>query len=71
MRSAVCSFIATSTNFPGTASSEREHAYSGAVHEQLDWVDERPDTQSRQPGWIDFEEFKTWLRIHRDAFRDL
>jgi hypothetical protein len=54
---------------PEWALSDDEEEFFGAVHEKLDWVDKTPDAESRKAGWIDHEEFKSWLRIHRDSLR--
>ena len=40
---------------------EFESNYFAEIHEKLDWVDENPDDESRQVGWIDVKQFLFWL----------
>lgn len=53
---------------PEWALTDRERAFFGAVQEKLDWVDLKPDLESRNAGWIDHDQFTTWLRVEREAF---
>ena len=41
--------------------TKSEGTFLSEVHEKLDWVDENPDDESRQVGWIDIEQFLSWL----------
>ncbi len=47
---------------PDDALSKKEEEYFNTVQEQLDWVDEHPDDESRSFGWMDEPQYVEWLR---------
>lgn len=53
---------------PEWALTDRERDFFSEVQEKLDWVDRNPDYESRRAGWIDYEQFTTWLRVEREAW---
>lgn len=48
--------------------TESESGFFGHVHEMLDWVDESPDRESRNNGWLDDQEFLEWLKSYKNDF---
>jgi hypothetical protein len=48
-------------DLPEGALSETDFDFFAAVYEKLQWAGRDPSAESRQSGWIDYEEFRTWL----------
>lgn len=46
---------------PDNHMSDHDLSFFGAVQEKLDWVDSKPDLESRTAGWIDYDSFLKWL----------
>ncbi|WP_018997422.1 hypothetical protein [Hirschia maritima] len=46
-----------------------EYMFFSEVHDKLYWVDEKPDDESRSFGWIDYDQYKTWIVEKRDILR--
>ena len=47
---------------PEDGLSDIDQIFFADVHEMLDWVDKKPDAESRKYGWIDELQYKNWLR---------
>jgi len=48
-------------DLPDGGLSEADFDFFAAVHEKLQWTGRDPSAESRQSGWIDYEEFRGWL----------
>jgi hypothetical protein len=48
-------------DLPDGALSEADSAFFEAIQEKLQWTGRDPSAESRQSGWIDYEEFRTWV----------
>jgi hypothetical protein len=46
---------------PDGALSEADFDFFAAVYERLEWTGRDPSAESRQSGWIDYEEFRAWV----------
>ncbi len=42
----------------------------GAVHEKSEWTANSPTAEERAYGWIDVDEFRSWLRTYRESLRE-
>lgn len=51
--------------------SDIEETFFSGVQEKLDWVDSRPDAESRKHGWINHDEFIEWLKNELESFVEL
>jgi hypothetical protein len=49
-------------DLPDGALSETDFDFFSAVHEKLRWTGRDPSAESRESGWIDYEEFRVWVR---------
>ena len=48
-------------DLPDGALSEADFDFFAAIHEKLEWTGRDPSAESRQSGWIDYEEFRAWV----------
>ena len=50
--------------------SDAEEDSFSRVQEKLDTVDQNPDSESREHGWVDQDEFIEWLRVELESFEE-
>lgn len=48
--------------------NELETTFFGLVQEKLDWTAENPAENEKKYGWMDYNEFKEWLKINTKKF---
>src|SRR5262245_33819343 len=46
---------------PDEALSDVDSSFFGSVQERLDWTHAEPDATSRGYGWLNHEEFRSWV----------
>ncbi len=50
---------------PDDMLSDAEVEFFGGLQEKLDWVDESPDDESQNVGWLDNQQFLKWAIEHK------
>jgi hypothetical protein len=45
------------------ALSEANWDFFGAIQEKLDWIDEKPDPESKNYGWLNHDQYVLWARV--------
>ena len=53
---------------PDDSLSDAEFDFFGSVQEKLDWVDEFPDIESQNAGWLNHEQFVVWVKRKKNKF---
>ncbi|WP_293005998.1 hypothetical protein [Nitrosomonas sp.] len=53
---------------PDDLLSDTESEFFGGVQEKLDWVDESPDIESQNSGWLNHEQFVEWVKQQKIKF---
>jgi len=48
---------------PDDLLSDEDIDFFGSIQEKLDWVDESPDVESRDFGWLDYAQFMDWIKV--------
>lgn len=53
---------------PDDLLSDTESEFFGGIQEKLDWVDESPDIESQNAGWLNHEQFVEWVAQRKTKF---